>query len=212
MDRVAGSMGPSVRPGVRMTADPRTDEDLMEALCNGEKPALGEIVRRYQNDIYRFCVHYLRDSERAKEIAQETFLRVFVARGRFDGTRKFRPWVLCIARNLCLNDLKRKKAVPMESLEQYASSAREDSGELMPTSADGPDEILIAGERRKMLARMLEELDEESRELLTLRFFQRMSARDIADIVGSTEGAVRTRLHRLLKGLQKKYADDRDDL
>ena len=74
------------------------------------------------------------------------------------------------------------------------------------------DEILATGERRQLLAQMLEELDEESRELLTLRFFQRMSARDIADILGSTEGAVRTRLHRLLKGLHKKYADHRDEL
>lgn len=212
MDRVAGKLGPAVNADMPVTVDPKTDEDLMAALCGGDKPALGEIVRRYQNDIYRFCVHYLRDSERAKEIAQETFLRVYVARARFDGTRKFRPWVLCIARNLCLNDLKRKKAVPMESLEQYASSAREDSGELMPTSADAPDEILATGERRQLLAQMLEELDEESRELLTLRFFQRMSARDIADILGSTEGAVRTRLHRLLKGLHKKYADHRDEL
>jgi RNA polymerase sigma-70 factor (ECF subfamily) len=212
MDRAAGSVGPPIERNARVTADPRTDENLMEALCRGEKTALAEIVRRYQSDIFRFCVHYLRESERAREIAQETFLRVYTARARFDGTRKFRPWVLCIARNLCLNDLKRKKAVPMESLEQYASSAREDTGELMPTSADGPDEVLAAGERRQMLARMLEELEEDARELLVLRFFQRMSAKEIADIVGSTEGAVRTRLHRLLRGLQKKYADSRDYL
>lgn len=182
----------------------------MEMLCRDDKSALAVLVCRYQNDIFRFCLHYLREVERAKEMAQETFLRVYVARARFDRSRRFRPWVLCIARNLCLNDLKRKKAVPMESLEQYASSAREDTGELLPTSADGPDEALAAAERRRQLARMLEELDEESRELLVLRYFERMSAREIADVMGTSEGAVRTRLHRLLRGLRKKYAHCKD--
>lgn len=184
----------------------------MEELCAGDKSALEVLVRRYQNDIFRFCLHYLREVERAKELSQETFLRVYMARGRFDGTRKFKPWVLCIARNLCLNDLKRKKAVPMESLEEYASSAREDTGELMPSSSDGPDEVLMTAERRQMLARILEDLDAESREILILRYFQRMSARDIADTIGSSEGAVRTRLHRLLKGLRKKYLSCKDQL
>jgi RNA polymerase sigma-70 factor (ECF subfamily) len=195
-----------------VSQEPRTDETLMQSLCDGDKSALAELVRRYQNDIFRFCLHYVKEAERSKELAQETFLRVYVARGRFDGTRKFRPWVLCIARNLCLNDLKRKKAVSMESLEQYASAARDDTGELMPSSADGPDELLMAAERRRLLARMLDEMDEESREILTLRFFQRMSARDIAEVVGSTEGAIRTRLHRLLKGLRKRYQSCKDYL
>lgn len=184
----------------------------MESLCHGDQDALSHLVRRYQNDIFRFCLHYLREVERSKEIAQETFLRVYVARARFDGTRKFRPWVLCIARNLCLNDLKRKKAVAMDSLETYASSAREDTGELMPTSADAPDEVMIASERRQVLGRLLDELDDESREIVTLRYFQRMSARDIADVTGSTEGAVRTRLHRILKSMRKKHDDCKDYL
>lgn len=195
-----------------MTTDSRSDEALMESLCHGDQEALSHLVRRYQNDIFRFCLHYLREVERSKEIAQETFLRVYVARARFDGTRKFRPWVLCIARNLCLNDLKRKKAVSMDSLETYASSAREDTGELMPTSADAPDEIMVSSERRQMLGRLLDELDDESREIVTLRYFERMSARDIADVTGSTEGAVRTRLHRILKSMRKKHEDCKDYL
>ena len=195
-----------------MSDEHRSDEQLMALLCEGEKSALADLVGRYQNDIFRFCLHYLKEVERSKEVAQETFLRVYVARGRFDGARKFRPWLLCIARNLCLNDLKRRKAVPMESLEEYASTAREDDGELMPSASDAPDEVLMAAERRQLLAQMLEELDAESREMLTLRYFQRMSARDIAETIGSTEGAVRTRLHRLLKVLRKKYLTFRDEL
>lgn len=195
-----------------MDAVERTDEELMALLCEGEQEALAELVRRYQSDIFRFCLHYLREVERSKEMAQETFIRVFAARGRFDLTRKFRPWVLCIARNLCLNEIKRKKAVPMQSLEEYASTARSESGEVLKSAADSPDERLMAAERRELLMEALRSLDDEAREIVTLRFFRRLPAREIAEIVGSTEGAVRTRLHRILKSLYKTYGTRGKDL
>ncbi|MBX7257279.1 MAG: sigma-70 family RNA polymerase sigma factor [Candidatus Hydrogenedentes bacterium] len=194
-----------------MSTSSRTDEELIALLCEGAQDALAELVRRYQNDIFRFCLHYVRDVERAKEMAQETFIRVYVARGRFDAERKFRPWVLCIARNLCLNELKRKKAVPMESLEEYASSARDESGEVFRSSADGPDNTLMTVERHEWLFKVLDTLDAESREIVNLRFFQRMAARDIAEIVGSTEGAVRTRLHRILRSLRDEFTELKDE-
>ena len=190
----------------------RSDEELMALLSQGNQPSLAELVRRYQNDIFRFCLHYVRDVERAKEMSQETFIRVYVARERFDASRKFRPWLLCIARNLCLNEIKRKKAVTMESLDEYASTAREESGEVLQSSADGADQILMAAERKKLLGEALAKLDPESREIVTLRFFERMQARDIAEVVGSTEGAVRTRLHRILKSMRALYVSEKDEL
>ncbi|HEO72178.1 MAG TPA: sigma-70 family RNA polymerase sigma factor, partial [Candidatus Hydrogenedentes bacterium] len=130
-------------------AEKLTDEDLMMRLRKGDESALALLVERYQNDLFRFCLYYVREIEQAKEMAQETFLRVFVARDRFDTSRRFRPWVLCIARNLCLNELKRRKTVSMESLESYASAARDAlSGVLSQSAEDMPDAQLIAAERR----------------------------------------------------------------
>lgn len=194
------------------TAEAQTDEGLMALLAQGEDYALAELVRRYQNDVFRFCLYYLKDIEGAKETVQETFLRVFSARERFDVARKFKPWMLCIARNLCLNELKRKKAVPMDSLEEYASASREASGHIVPWATDGPAQELMANERRRALLEFLAELPKEAREIVTLRYFQRLSAREIAELVDSTEGAVRTRLHRVLKQLRAKYAPLKDTL
>ena len=195
-----------------MSAEERTDEILMVDLCQGRESALAELVRRYQNDIFRFCLHYVKRFDVAQEMAQQTFVRVYTARERFDSSRKFKPWVLCIARNLCLNELKRKKAVSMETLEEYASASRDESGEVLRFSGDGPDEALMADERRQMLERALDDLDAEAREIVTLRFFERMAARDIANVIGSTEGAVRTRLHRILAGLRRKYEGAKEEL
>lgn len=193
-------------------AEPQTDEYLMHQLSLGHENALADLVRRYQNDVFRFCLHYLKNVDIAKEMAQETFLRIYAARDRFDIERKFKPWMLCIARNLCLNELKRKKAVQMETLEEYASSSREESGEMLHSAADGPAEKLMAQERAQALQAALGELPEDAREIVVLRYFERMSAREIAEIVDSTEGAIRTRLHRVLRQLREHCTPFRDDV
>ena len=184
----------------------------MTHLCEGQDTALTELVRRYQHDVFRFCLHYLKEHDTARDMAQETFVRVYTARQRFDATRAFRPWLLCIARNLCLNELKRKKTVSMETLEEYATSARDKGGEILRFPGDGPDELLMADERREILDRVLEPLGVEARELITLRFFEKMSAKEIADVTGSTEGAVRTRICRILAALRDKHSACRGEL
>jgi RNA polymerase sigma-70 factor, ECF subfamily len=184
------------------TVEDRTDEQLMELLCQGSEDALAGLVRRYQNDVFRFCLHYLKNVELAREAAQETFLRIYVARERFDLARRFKPWMLCIARNLCLNELKRKKPVTMETFEEFASSAREESGTVLESPADSPLEQVMESERHRLLMEALDTLPEEAQEVVKLRYFERMSAREIAEIVESTEGAIRTRLHRILRQLR----------
>lgn len=190
----------------------RSDEQLMAALAEGEESALEGLMDRFQNDIFRFCLHYLRDVERARDLTQETFIRVYTASSRFDESRKFKPWLLCIARNLCLNELKRRKTVPMESFEEYASAPRADAVHVLRADTPRPDEHAISDERLQLLSQVLETLSEEAREIVTLRFFQRMSAKEIGEIVGSTEGAVRTKLHRILAGLRQEYQTAGQDL
>lgn len=190
--------------------DETTDEILMTQLCRGDKSALAELVRRYENDVFRFSVHYLRDVERARDVAQETFIRVFVARDRFDATRRFRPWILCIARNLCLNELKRRKVAAAESLDAYTELAGDAANTLASRAEDGPDARVMAAERNSMLEAALDTLGDEAREIIVLRFFQRMSASEIAHTIGSTEGAVRTRIHRILKRLKKRLEEVAD--
>ena len=207
----AGPALPIARHCRRMNISNHTDETLMSAVAEGDRAALAELVRRYQTDIYRFCLYYLKDVEEARELVQETFIRVYAARQRFDSSRKFRPWLLCIARNLCLNELKRKKPVAVEEIEDCAVQAMRHGAAPFPMISEGPDAQLIASERRNLVLEALRRLDADSRELLILRFFERLAARDIAEVTGSTEGAVRTRLHRVLKTLREEYGEAKGD-
>ncbi len=189
-----------------------SDEQLMLMLRDGLDAALSELVQRYQNDVFRFCLHYIRHVEVAKELAQETFLRVYAARARFDMARLFKPWLLCIARNLSLNELKRSKIAPMDSLEDMVAFAVSGHPSPMTDTRAIPSEELMVRERRAALMRVLDCLPMEARELVTMRFFEHMPAREIAVVVDSTEGAVRTRLHRILKELRGKCALMKEDL
>ncbi len=181
-----------------------SDEKLMRLLCGGDQDALVRLVERYQNDVFRFCLHYLGDMELAREIAQETFLRIYTARERFDTTRVFRPWMLCIARNMCLNVLKRRKIVPMESLDSL--EMRED-GTAKPSSraaTEHPFEGIISDERKRLLLNVIQGLASDAREVLTMRYFEQMSSREIAEVLETTDGAVRVRIHRALNQLRRE--------
>ena len=188
-----------------------TDEQLMTSLCEGDDSALEQLVKRYQNDVFRFCLHYLGNLETAREISQETFLRVYTARDRFDTGRLFRPWMLCIARNLCLNIIKRNKIVRMESLEGLESASTAATPSWYPAT-EHPLEGVLADERRRALLHLVNSLPEDARELLMMRYFEQMSAREIAEVLESTEGAVRTRTHRALNQLRERCEGKMDIL
>jgi RNA polymerase sigma-70 factor (ECF subfamily) len=179
-----------------------TDESLMAAVVGGNQSAFGTIVERYQTDLYRYCMSFLKNPERARDAAQEVFLKAYSKAGSFDGERPFRPWFFRIARNFCLNVLERDRIVDMSSLQDPAFNAFGQDGRIWESEMPNPAALALEDERHQCLFEALQRLPEREREIVELRFFQNMCARDIAAIVGSTEGAVRTKLHRTLKSLR----------
>ncbi len=187
-----------------------SDEALMALVTKGEERAFVELVQRYQNELFRFCYHYLRNIEMAKECVQEVFLRVYIARERYDTSKKFKPWLFCIARNLCINEIKRQQLVLFSSLENengFQIHETEKAVENIDGSDNHPAETILKEEKHKVLWEEINKLPESEKEIVILRYFQKLHARDIAEILGTTEGAVRTRLHRTLKYLYRKMAN-----
>jgi len=202
------------KPSQNTSHSSYSDEALMALLARGEEMALTELVQRYQNEVFRFCYHYLRDIEMAKDAVQEVFLRLYIARDRYDTEKSFKPWILCIARNLCLNEIKRQKLIHFETFEGYIENQNYEEKEqkegINAPKTLTPFEQLVINEKQKVLWEELNNLPEEAREIVVLRYFERLHARDIAEIMGSTEGAIRTRLHRVLKYLKDRL-DSRKD-
>lgn len=172
-----------------------SDEELMLALKAGDRAAFDALYRRYRGRLYAFLVRYTGDPAAAQDLFQETFLRVFRERARYQPRAAFAAWLFTIARNLYLDSVKRA-GIPRPA------PGTEVATEEAPDSQPDP---LAALERREvdaLLRRAVATLAEEDRAILLLSRFEGMRYAQIAEILGTSEGAVKVRAHRALQTLR----------
>ena len=141
--------------------------------------------------MYRFCWRLLRSSD-AEDLAQDAFVRAFVHFERFDPERPLLPWLIAIARRLCLDLLRRRKVMA-------TAETKPPSGPPAP----GPEGEASLREQLERLERALADLDEGPREAIVLFHIEGMSYRDIAAALEVPMGTVMTWLHRGRAALKK---------
>ena len=178
---------------------PATDVELVRGALAGSEWAFREIVHRYQAPVYRLMVRMMRDPSRAEELAQDTFVKAFRSLHTYDEQRKFHAWLLAIARNVAIDELRRGRlqTLPLEAPGADGLPVRE----LL--EADGPTPALVV--ERIELAKALESaiacLRPEYREVVTLRHEQELDYSEIAEITGQPVGTIKSSLHRARKEL-----------
>ncbi len=160
------------------------------AILAGDTESFRQIVDRYQRQIYWIAYDILLDTEEARDVAQETFVRVHAALDRFDTKRDLVNWVCRIARNLAIDALRRRRrhATPTEDLTHLADDAELGTA-ATPTRRDQATRV------REVLA----ELPVDYRLVLTLREFHGMAPREIARVTDCSYPTARWRLHRARK-------------
>ena len=164
--------------------DRRSEIDLARRAHRGDAAAFDELVRRFHRPVLRFCWRLLRSSE-AEDLAQDTFVRAFVHFERFDPERPVLPWLIAIARRLCL-DLWRRRTV----------KARMETMPVSEPPAASPEDEASFREQLARLDRALDDLEEGPREAVILFHIEQMSYRDIAAALEVPMGTVMTWLHR----------------
>lgn len=169
-----------------------SDEELMEAYVNGDEAAFRILFERYAPILLRLTRRHLRDDELAREIVQQTFFRLHGARHDFRTGSKLRPWVMTIAMNLVREHWRRSKRRKVSDLEVDTQPAPET--DFMP---------LELRQRATLLYGALEQLPQSQREVVELHWFQERPYAEIAEIVGTSEGAVRVRAHRAYATLKQ---------
>jgi RNA polymerase sigma-70 factor, ECF subfamily len=164
--------------------DRRSELDLARRARRGDAGAFDDLVRRFHRPVLRFCWRLLRSSD-AEDVAQDTFVRAFVHFERFDPKRPVLPWLIAIARRLCL-DLWRRGAV----------KARMETMAVSEAASPSPEDEVSFREQLSRLDRALDDLDEGPREAIMLFHIEQMSYRDIAAALEVPMGTVMTWLHR----------------
>ncbi|MCY4628014.1 MAG: sigma-70 family RNA polymerase sigma factor, partial [Acidobacteria bacterium] len=181
-----------------------SDAALMARVQAGDLDAFEPLVQRYERRLFGYFVNLVEDPAAAADLAQETFVRVYRAAGRYQETGKFESWLFRIASNLVRSRQRRPdQRRPHLPLEEAPAGARE----LAATGREArPDEATWRAEVRDALQQALPRLPLVFREAVLLRDVEGRSYREIAEMLGVEEGTVKSRAHRGRKHLRELLA------
>jgi RNA polymerase sigma-70 factor (ECF subfamily) len=186
-----------------------TDEDLLARLRQGHREAFGELVRRYERELYGYLRRYLGDSHLADDVFQNTFLQLYTKIGQYEPGRPVRPWLYTIATHQAIDALRRGSRHQAVSLDQK----REEIGDnevhnlmaLLENRGPGPLDQAQGEERRQQVRASVDRLPDFLRQVVILAYYQGLKYREIADIIGIPVGTVKSRLHAALVKLHEAW-------
>ncbi len=163
---------------------PPSDPSLMQAAARGDWEAFEQLVERHQTTVWRTAYRLLADAHAAEDIAQEAFLRVFLARQRYRPSATFHAYLMRIVVRLCLDYLRKSRPIPADVLVNPADTS------------PSPTRQAEQRERAQAVERTLAQLPPKQRTAVVLRYYEGLSVRDIAEIMATTEKAVERLLAR----------------
>src|SRR5262245_9071599 len=184
------SMSP-VRMGAMATgAGAASDELLAERAQRGDEAALGELIDRYSRPLFNFALRFLGSADDAEDIAQQTFVQVYLALPRARTDLPFRPWVYRIARNLCLNRLRDKRWLTFSQIER----PEDEGGSPLDRVADPdplPEALVERADLQQLLGDAIATLPPRYREVVALRYTAELSFAEIAETLGIPENTAK---------------------
>ena len=181
--------------GADAGADTGEARELARARA-GDVAAFGALVRRHQERVFRFLHRMLDAREEAMELSQDVFVKAWQALPGWRPEAAFSTWLLQIARNAALDQLRRRQVVRFAPLE---------SGLEVADEAPGPEARYATRERQAQLERALRRLAAEHREILLLREVEGLAYGELASVLGIAEGTVKSRLARARSALLEHF-------
>ena len=178
-----------------------TEAQWIAEAKSGDKDAFAKLVEKYQKPVYSICYRMLGTPTAAEDAAQEAFIRAYQALDRYDPTRSFATWVLSIASNYSIDQLRKKKVTILSmDNEKHAWLAPPDPG-------PSPEKAALEKEKQILVQTILAELSEVDRAAVVLQFWHDYSYEDIAETLGLSSSAVKSRLFRARKLMAEKWLE-----
>jgi RNA polymerase sigma-70 factor (ECF subfamily) len=193
-------------PDAENQSDERDRAD-MERLAAGHEAALNELMERHAPKLFNYLIRCLQNGEDAADAAQETFVRVYQHRAKFDLSQKFSTWLYAIATNLIKDRYRYRTRHPQVSLDAENETTGKDFREALPGGAPSPVEAMEASERAETIRRAVAALPDELRIPLILAEYEERSHAEIGEILRCTAKAVETRIYRARQQLRLSLAE-----
>ena len=181
------------------------DETLVTLAQKGERQAFEELVERYKQKAYHIAFDFTRDREEAKDLSQEAFLRAFTHLDRFDQRSSFYTWFYRILVNLCLDYRRRGQRVTWQPFEEHDRKVAEQSE--ISHGPPSPDRQAMSAEISRKIGVALNSLPAKQRTAFLLKNHEGLSIREIAKVMQTAEGTVKTHLHRAVITLRQSLAE-----
>jgi RNA polymerase sigma-70 factor, ECF subfamily len=173
------------------------DSEVVQAFLDGDQRAFGILVDRYDTRLLNFVYRTVGDRERAQDLVQETFVRVYRHLHRFDQSKKFSTWIYTIASNLAKNELRNRSRNPLVLFQTIKRNWDADHRPLeWEDHSYKPDDLYRKRHLRALVENAVAELPEHHRIVFVLRELEGKTYEEIADITGVNLGTVKSRLNR----------------
>jgi RNA polymerase sigma-70 factor (ECF subfamily) len=173
------------------------DSALVTAFLAGEERAFQELVERYQTRLLNFIYRTIGDRDRAEDLVQEVFIRVYRHLHRFDRSKKFSTWAYTIASNLAKNELRNRSRNPLVLFQTMQGSQDDEDRPLQfEDTTSRPDDLYRKRHLRQLVEETVAKLPEHHRQVFVLRELEGKSYEEIAEITDCNLGTVKSRLNR----------------
>lgn len=193
------------------TPDP-PDETLMLRYQGGDRASFAQLVRRHQTALYNFALRQVRVPQVAEDVLQETFVRVVQNAADFKHEARFTTWVYTITRNLCIDHLRKRALRKHPSLDE--SRGEEGDGPTLGEQTADPrasvEREATGTELKERIARAVDQLPDEQREVFLMREIANLPFKEIAEITNVPENTVKSRMRYALERLQEALAEYED--
>jgi RNA polymerase sigma-70 factor (ECF subfamily) len=188
-----------------MSAEQDPDAALMLRVKQGDSDAFAQLVDKYKQPVMNLVYRMLRDATEAEDIAQNVFIQVHKSASRYQVSSKFTTWLFTIARNLCLNELRRRSRHPADSMEA-AHPENEDQPwqQFEDKKTFSPPETLLQGELERKIEEAVAELPENQRTAILLCRQDELSYEEIAKVLRCSVSATKSLIHRGRETLKEK--------
>ncbi|ODU25139.1 MAG: hypothetical protein ABS95_00930 [Verrucomicrobia bacterium SCN 57-15] len=188
-----------------MSSDPADEQDRtdMARLAAGQSAALNDLMQRHSERLFHYLVRSLQNEDEAADLAQETFVRVYRNREKFNPAQRFSTWLYAIASNLVKDCYRHRIRHPQVSLDAQNEQTGTELGDYLADGGSSPSEAMQASERAEVVRKAVAALPEELRTPLILAEYEERSQAEIGEILGCTPKAVETRIYRARKHLRE---------
>jgi RNA polymerase sigma-70 factor (ECF subfamily) len=188
-----------------MPANLDPDAALMLRVKQGDAAAFAALVDKYKQPVMNLVFRMIRDATEAEDLAQTVFVQVYRSAHRYKSSAKFSTWLFTIARNLCLNEIRRRSRHPAESLE---APRMEGPDQAPPQFADrktfSPPESLLQRELEEKVGEAVAALPENQRLAILLCRQEELSYEEMAEVLGCSLSATKSLIHRARETLKQK--------